>query len=218
LGRRMIALKDSEAAVATLGQRIVVLKLAAFGISAALAGLGTILFCVSLQTVQASNFNIFAGIGLFMAVVIGGYGSVSGALFGGIGVSVGLSVIAQTFFNLSVSHPSSFGPVSWSVAGHLALLMPALIGINIAKAPGGQAQKTAAGYVAVVQNKVILAVTLGALTIAYLLTLTKVWGNWWFVLAFCVIGVISPLTAQRISKQHSAGTAPVATGELVGQR
>ena len=218
LGRRMIALKDSEAAVATLGQRIVILKLAAFGISAALAGLGTILFCVSLQTVQASNFNIFAGIGLFMAVVIGGYGSVSGALFGGIGVSVGLSVIAQTFFNLSVSHPSSFGPVSWSVAGHLALLMPALIGINIAKAPGGQAQKTAAGYVAVVQNKVILAVTLGALTIAYLLALTKVWGNWWFVLAFCVIGVISPLTAQRISTQHAAGTAPATTGELVGQR
>lgn len=214
----MISLKDSEAAVATLGQRIVVLKLAAFGISAALAGLGTILFCVSLQTVQASNFNIFAGIGLFMAVVIGGYGSVSGALFGGIGVSVGLSVIAQTFFNLSVSHPSSFGPISWSVAGHLALLMPALIGINIAKAPGGQAQKTAAGYVAVVQNKAILVATLGAVTIAYLLTLTKVWGNWWFVLAFCVIGVISPLTAQRISTQHSAGTAPAATGELVGQR
>ena len=153
-----------------------------------------------------------------MAVVIGGYGSVSGALFGGIGVSVGLSVIAQSFFNLSVSHPSSFGPLSWSLAGHLALLMPALIGINIAKAPGGQAQKTAAGYVAVVQNKVILSLTLAALTLAYLLALTKVWGNWWFVLAFCVIGVISPLTAQRISMQQSADSASVATGELVGQR
>lgn len=206
LGRKMIALKDSEAAVATLGQRIVVLKLAAFGISAGLAALGTICYCVALQTVQAFNFNIFGGIGLFMAVVIGGYGAVSGALFGGIGVSIGLGAIAQTFFNLSTHHAAGFGPLSWSVAGHLALLMPALIGINIAKAPGGQAQKTAAGYVAVVQNRAILVATLAALSLAYVLTLTKVWGNWWFVLAFAVIGVVAPLTAQRLEADR-AGTA-----------
>ncbi|NED65936.1 branched-chain amino acid ABC transporter permease, partial [Streptomyces sp. SID10244] len=65
-GRKLIALRDSEAAYATLGGNILVSKLLVFGLSSAIAGLGGALYGMQLQSVTGDQFNFIAGLPIFL--------------------------------------------------------------------------------------------------------------------------------------------------------
>ncbi|MEE2033256.1 branched-chain amino acid ABC transporter permease [Rhodococcus chondri] len=83
LGRRLIALRDSEAAYATLGGSLLLTKLLVFAIAAGIAGLGGALYGMQLQSVAADQFNFIAGLSLFLIAVVGGLGVVGNGLFTG---------------------------------------------------------------------------------------------------------------------------------------
>lgn len=83
LGRRLIALRDSEAAFATLGGSLLLTKVIVFAISAGIAGLGGALYGMQLQSVAADQFNFVAGLSLFLIAVVGGLGVVGNGLFTG---------------------------------------------------------------------------------------------------------------------------------------
>ena len=83
-GRRLTAMKDSPAAAATLGQNVVKLKLSVFMLSAAIAGLGGVLLSAASASVTANTYIIFISLAPVMLTVVGGIGSVAGALMGGI--------------------------------------------------------------------------------------------------------------------------------------
>jgi branched-chain amino acid transport system permease protein len=85
-GRRMIALRDSEAACATVGINRTTTKLAVFAFSAALAGFGGALLGMQRQTATNTDFQLLGTLGLpiVLLVVVGGVACVSGALFGGL--------------------------------------------------------------------------------------------------------------------------------------
>jgi branched-chain amino acid transport system permease protein len=82
-GRRLLALRDSEAATTTVGLDVRVIKLAVFSLSAMLGAVAGALLAIQRGTPSAGDFTMFAGLGLTLFLVVGGVALVTGALFGG---------------------------------------------------------------------------------------------------------------------------------------
>ena len=87
-GRRLVAVRTNERAAASLGISVVGAKLFAFGLAAAIAGLGGILLAFRSRTVLFTPYNVFNSIQVVVQTVIGGIGFIGGALFGG-AISIG---------------------------------------------------------------------------------------------------------------------------------
>lgn len=84
LGRRFSAVRDSEAACATLGLDPRGTRLLAFCLSASIAGVGGALYGGTLLTVSDMPFEPINNIVLFLFAVVGGVTTVSGAFTGGV--------------------------------------------------------------------------------------------------------------------------------------
>ena len=61
-GRRLLAMRDSEAACATLGLNLLGTRLAVFMLSAAIAGLGGALYATQLASIGPNNFDFVTGL------------------------------------------------------------------------------------------------------------------------------------------------------------
>jgi branched-subunit amino acid ABC-type transport system permease component len=211
-GRRLTAMKDSPAAAATLGQNLVKLKLSVFMLSAAIAGLGGILLSAETGTVNANTFIIFISLALVMLTVVGGIGSVAGALMGGILAGTAFTALTSTFQNLSTDHG---GGGFWSVLANLSLVAPALIGVSLGRSPSGAVPDIVASYRPLWRVKGVLSLGVAAEALAYLLVATKVMGNWWFVLATAAIVLVLPVIARAVQPDaftdSGVGTASVPT-------
>jgi branched-chain amino acid transport system permease protein len=84
-GRRLVAMRDSEAASVTVGVNILETKLVVFSLSAAIAGFAGAFFAMNFGTLNGSTgFETITGLPVVLALVIGGVGFVAGALFAGI--------------------------------------------------------------------------------------------------------------------------------------
>ncbi len=83
LGRRLIALRDSEAAFAMLGGNLLRDKVVVFAFSAGIVGLGGALYAMQQQTITAAQFSFQAGLPIFLIAVVGGLASVGTGLFTG---------------------------------------------------------------------------------------------------------------------------------------
>ena len=84
-GRRLIALRDSEAACATLGVNRFRTKLAVYALSAAMAGFAGALLGMHRGTAATQDFQLLSplAIPIVLLIVVGGVETVSGALIGG---------------------------------------------------------------------------------------------------------------------------------------
>jgi branched-chain amino acid transport system permease protein len=82
-GRRLAAMRDSEAACATLGLDVRRTKLVVFVLSSAIAGLAGALFGVLSGSVGTTAFNPLNNIVLFLFAFVGGVTTITGALLGG---------------------------------------------------------------------------------------------------------------------------------------
>ncbi len=129
-GRRMIAVRGNERAAAGLGINVVTTKLWAFGIAAAITGLGGVLAVYSAPTALFSNFSVLGNVNALAYGVVGGAGSVLGALFGS---TLQPSGIGQAALNAIFG----VGPVTMALIGGVLLL------ITIAASPDGMAAATA---------------------------------------------------------------------------
>lgn len=128
-GRRLIALRDSEAAYATLGGSLLLARVAVFALAAGIAGLGGALYAMQQQSVTAVQFSLVAGLPLFLLAVVGGLASVGDGLFTGVmtgGVFTALVEVAP-----------------WSA--NLAALLPALAGLGLGRNPDGLVPALRAG-------------------------------------------------------------------------
>jgi ABC-type branched-subunit amino acid transport system permease subunit len=81
-GRVLIALRESEQNVAAFGIAAVRMRLAAFAFSGALAGFAGAIFAHQQRGLNAESFAAGASIDIFVLAVLGGIGSVNGALLG----------------------------------------------------------------------------------------------------------------------------------------
>lgn len=134
-GRRLIAMRDSEAACATLGVNLLATKLAVFGLSAGIAGFAGAIAGVHFGNVQTTNFAMLEGIPYLLLLVVGGVGVVSGAIFGAAALQV-FTVFLPTVWLPNVK-VSIFGWVKFNLFQIWGRLAPGLAGIGIARQPEG---------------------------------------------------------------------------------
>ncbi|WP_419247580.1 branched-chain amino acid ABC transporter permease [Roseibium aggregatum] len=83
-GRAIIAIRDNPIAARAMGVDIALYKTLVFGVSALYAGIAGSLSAVVVQFVAPDSFTFVLAIALFVGLVIGGVGSIPGAVIGGL--------------------------------------------------------------------------------------------------------------------------------------
>jgi branched-chain amino acid transport system permease protein len=125
-GRRLLAMKSSDAACVTLGLNLTTTKLQVFALSAGIAGLGGALYGAQLNSVSPDVFQFLIGLPVVLLAVIGGIAAVGGALFGGI-----------TFALMYFIIPDLIPPLEPWLA-----IAPAFAGISLGRNPNGAVNET----------------------------------------------------------------------------
>ncbi|MGW5557101.1 branched-chain amino acid ABC transporter permease [Micromonospora sp. NPDC003944] len=132
-GRTFRAVRDDEVAARLAGIHVARTQVLAFVVSAATAGLGGALLAVLAQSVSPGAFSLTLSLFLLMAVVIGGLGRLTGALWGAV-LLVALPDLTHSLTEMLTLSPA----VAQRLEGNLPLAIfgLTLIVVMIA-APGG---------------------------------------------------------------------------------
>jgi branched-chain amino acid transport system permease protein len=83
-GRAIVAIRDNPTAAQAMGIDIARYKSLTFGVSAFYTGVAGALGAIVIQFVAPDSFTFAFAIALFVGLVVGGVGSIPGALFGGL--------------------------------------------------------------------------------------------------------------------------------------
>ncbi|MCW5752883.1 MAG: branched-chain amino acid ABC transporter permease, partial [Alphaproteobacteria bacterium] len=83
-GRAWVAIRDSEIAAQSMGVNLAIYKTSAFGISAFFTGIAGALFAHKISYLAPDIFTILLSIQLLLMVVVGGLGSLHGAIYGAV--------------------------------------------------------------------------------------------------------------------------------------
>jgi branched-chain amino acid transport system permease protein len=130
-GRRLIALRDSEAAASTVGVNVLETKVAVFMLSAAMAGFAGAFLAQYYESINQAQFTMLGGLPIVLALVIGGVATVSGALFAGM-FGLGLVIIQATW------HLTLFRAIEF--------LAPGLAALGIIQNPSGAVVPMGEGF------------------------------------------------------------------------
>lgn len=87
-GRAWIAVRDRDIAASVIGVNVSLAKVKAFALSSFLVGLGGSLFAYKLSAVDPESFSLHVGIEFVAMIIIGGLGSISGAVAGAIFITM----------------------------------------------------------------------------------------------------------------------------------
>lgn len=203
-GRRLIAMRDSEAAFATLGGNLLLDRVAVFALSAGIAGLGGALLGMQVQAVSPEQFNFVAGLPLFLIVVIAGLGAVGAGFFAGAAVAGPLHVI----------------PVLWPGLTNLAHLVPSVAGIAFAGGFLGQGAiaRMREEWFPMVRDRAVLMVAGTAFAVLWTARIAEVVDGWGFTLGLVVVVGAARLVAARRAAGKSAAAQPEVPVEWWGVR
>jgi branched-chain amino acid transport system permease protein len=83
-GRAMMAIRDNPIAAASMGVNTSLYKSLTFGVSSFYAGIAGALSAIVIEFVAPDSFTLQLSILLFIGLVVGGAGSIWGAIFGGL--------------------------------------------------------------------------------------------------------------------------------------
>ncbi len=128
-GRSFVAVRDSELSARCLGVNVEWVKIQAFGISAAITGLAGALLAHHLTYLAPDVFGVLESLKLLLMIVVGGLGTILGAILGAIVISllpVGISFLKGVL-------PPAIG----QTAGLEPLLFGLIIVLVIVFEPGG---------------------------------------------------------------------------------
>ncbi|MBM0256313.1 branched-chain amino acid ABC transporter permease [Micromonospora sp. 4G55] len=132
-GRSLRAVRDDEVAARLSGIHVARNQVLAFVVSAACAGLGGGVYAVLTATVAPGKFSLDLSLFLLMAIVIGGLGSLAGAVWGAV-----LLVALQDLPSLVTDTFTLPAGLAQRLEGNLALAVFGLILIVVMlAAPGG---------------------------------------------------------------------------------
>lgn len=132
-GRTLRAVRDDEVAARLAGIRVGRTRVLAFVVSAACAGLAGAMFAVLAQSVSPSAFALTLSLNLLLAVVVGGLGSLAGAVWGSL-----LLVLLPWLVDTLTADLALSPDVRQRLAGNLPLaLFGLLLVIVMIAAPGG---------------------------------------------------------------------------------
>ena len=109
LGRAMRLVRDNDVAAELMGIRLPLTRSLAFMIAAAFAGLGGALYTILNATVNPSTFPLTLSITLLTLMVLGGIGTLSGAVIGGIIYSFSANLVDHINALTGVNPASNLG-------------------------------------------------------------------------------------------------------------
>jgi branched-chain amino acid transport system permease protein len=186
-GDRLLALRESPAACATLGLDPAATRLAVFSFSAGLAAFGGGLYASTLGSTTPSAFDLFQSLPLLLVTVAGGVASSGGAVFATV-VLGAMPAVALTFTAIS------------GVIG----LLPGTMGITLGRNPDGIVTDLRERTMAVWRSPAVLAAV-----VAVEVALTALWLNgaisgWWGSVA---VFLVPFLAARLVSRGAPAGAA-----------
>ena len=140
VGRAVMAVRDNERGAAAYAISPVRAKLTAFAFSGALAGLAGGLYGVALRGIPFNGFDPLASVEVFTAVVVGGLGSLPGALLGAAYVegaqyfltgSGRLLATGGGLLVLLMFVPGGLGEVTYNIRDRLLRLLAARKGLSV---------------------------------------------------------------------------------------
>ncbi|MBO0867531.1 MAG: branched-chain amino acid ABC transporter permease [Micromonosporaceae bacterium] len=132
-GRSMRAIRDNEVAASVAGIPVARVQVVAFVVSAACAGLGGGMFAVLAQSVSPDAFTLTLSLNLLLAVVVGGSGSLAGAVWGSL-----LLVLLRYWADQLTGGLALSAGLRTRLAGNLPLAVFGLLLIVVMMAaPGG---------------------------------------------------------------------------------
>lgn len=178
-GRRLLAMKSSEAACATLGLDLVGTKLSVFALSAGIAGLGGAIYGMQLRSISPQNFGFVNGLPVLLLAVVGGIGAVGGALMAGASLMGFLPLIATlgAFF------------------ANLASVLPGLAGIGLGRNPNGSVHDMREGFAPILRYRPAIIGLIVAVPALWALRLAGVLGNSGFYILLAVAPIAAVTTA-----------------------
>jgi branched-chain amino acid transport system permease protein len=97
LGRAWAAIREDEVAARAMGIPLLSTKLMAFAIGASFAGMMGVLFAAKQTFIDPSSFGFMESIGVLSMVILGGMGSIPGAIVGATAVVMLQSQILKSF-------------------------------------------------------------------------------------------------------------------------
>jgi branched-chain amino acid transport system permease protein len=112
VGRAIVAIRDQPTAAAALGINLTFVKTATFSLSAAYTGIAGALSALAVAYIAPDSFPAFLSISLLVGVVVGGLGSISGAIFG----ALFIQFVPNVADEISKSAP-------WAVYGAMLLAL-----------------------------------------------------------------------------------------------
>jgi len=110
-GRALKAIRDNPIAARAMGINTALYKSLTFGVSALYTGVAGALGAIAIQFVAPDSFTFFLSVAILVGMVIGGLGSIPGAIFGGI-VIVFIPNVAEQISKAA----------AWAVYGGLLIL------------------------------------------------------------------------------------------------
>jgi branched-chain amino acid transport system permease protein len=106
-----VAIRDSEIAAQSMGVNLAVYKTIAFAYSAALMGAAGALFAHKIGFMAPDIFSVLLSIQLLLMVVVGGLGSLHGAVYGAVFVAILPVLISQLRDSLPAWAGAVVGPL-----------------------------------------------------------------------------------------------------------
>jgi branched-chain amino acid transport system permease protein len=196
-GQRLLALKDSPAASATLGINTTLVKLAVFSLSAAMAGFGGALYGGTLGAVGPQNFAFVQSLPLLLLGVVGGIGTAAGALVAGVLVG-GLPLlidVAPWFENVN-------------------RVLPGTMGIALGRNPNGMAHALREALAPLRRRAVLLVATAAGVAAVVALRLADELDGGPFALALVAVPAVGGLAAQlldarRATRENGPAASPL---------
>ena len=119
IGRAIVAIRDQPIAAGALGVNLTAVKTLTFGVSAAYTGVAGSLGAIAVSYVAPDSFHTFLSISFLVGAVVGGLGTIPGALFG----AAFIQFVPNVADEISKSAP-------WAVYGAILIAL-------IYVAPGG---------------------------------------------------------------------------------
>lgn len=136
-GRALQTLRDSEVAAAVMGVNVQGYKARAFFVSSLYAGLSGVLYALSIGSIAPESFGLDVSVQYLAMIVLGGLGSMGGAVFGAIVVSALPLVFQQYSDSLPLVSAPGQGGVSAGLAARF--LYGAFVVLIILFEPAGLA-------------------------------------------------------------------------------
>ncbi|MFN8053077.1 MAG: ABC transporter permease [Acidimicrobiales bacterium] len=179
-GRRLMAMKDSPVACATLGLDLTRTKIGVFALSASIAGLAGALANKSMPT---TDFELLSSMSVTMLAVVGGIGAIGGAVIGGFLLGTFQSLIPTLLRDNTVG---VFRFVQISVPD-LMKFTPGFMGISLGRNPSGAIGDIGDAYRAVGETKESLGLAIFGPVALWFLARSDTISNWTFIATMAVM-------------------------------